>query len=122
MAHSDPITFRDYAVFLRRYLKGRQHLVLVLAVILFINIGLQIYNPQILRRFIDAATSGQPVEQLIWMGLTFIAIAFSHQLINVAGGLCHREPGLGYYQRPAPGPGPAYPGIGYVFPHRSYPW
>jgi ABC-type multidrug transport system fused ATPase/permease subunit len=83
MARTDPITFRDYAAFLRRYLKGRLHLVLVLAVILFINIGLQIYNPQILRRFIDAATSGQPVEQLIRMGLTFIAIAFGHQLINV---------------------------------------
>ena len=37
------------------------------------------------------------------------------------GGLYYRKPGLGCYQRCAPGPGSLYPRAGYVFPHRSYP-
>ena len=78
-----PITSRDYARFLARYLKPRFPLVLALAVVLFINIGLSVYNPQILRSFIDQATAGAERSGLTNLALLFIGIAVASQLINL---------------------------------------
>ncbi len=59
------------------------HLVLFLGVSLFINIGLQLINPQIMRSFIDTARAGGAASALTRMALTFIAIAVGQQLIGV---------------------------------------
>lgn len=77
------ISLRDYASFMTRYLRGRLHLVAILSVGLFTNIGLQILNPQILRRFIDLAQEGGERALLVRLALTFIGIAITNQLLNV---------------------------------------
>jgi ABC-type multidrug transport system fused ATPase/permease subunit len=58
-------------------------LVALLAVLLFGNIGLQLINPQIMRRFIDAALAGQDLEGLTTMALSFIGVALLQQIISV---------------------------------------
>ncbi len=73
----------EYAGFLRRYLLPRWALLIPLGVCLFINIGLMLYNPQILRSFIDTATAGGEARVLTRMALTFIAIAVAQQLVNI---------------------------------------
>jgi ABC-type multidrug transport system fused ATPase/permease subunit len=45
---------------------------------------LQLLNPQILRRFIDAAVAGAPTSQLVAAALAFLAIALVQQGISVA--------------------------------------
>jgi ATP-binding cassette subfamily B protein len=77
------ITVGEYARFLRRYLQARLRLVVFLGITLFINIGLQIYNPQIMRRFIDSAMAGGEASLLTRLALTFIGIAVFHQLLGV---------------------------------------
>ncbi|RPJ39142.1 MAG: ABC transporter ATP-binding protein, partial [Chloroflexi bacterium] len=77
------IGFREYARFLARYMKPRMHLVLALGVTLFINIGLMLVNPQILRSFIDLAMAGGAPSALTRMALTFIGVAVLQQLIGV---------------------------------------
>ena len=69
--------------FLRKYLQPRLHLVLFLGVVLFISIGLQILNPQILRIFIDTAQAGGDPNALTSLGFVFIGIAVFHQLLGV---------------------------------------
>jgi ATP-binding cassette, subfamily B, bacterial len=77
------ISLREYAVFLRRYLQKRIPLVIGLGVVLFIGIGLQLINPQILRAFIDSARAGAENNILMRLALTFIGVAVSQQLVNV---------------------------------------
>ncbi len=77
------ITTKEYARFLRQYLTPRWHLVLTLAITLFIHIGLQLINPQILRSFIDTASVGGAMEMLTRLALIFIAVAVTNQLIGV---------------------------------------
>lgn len=77
------ITTKEYARFLRQYLTPSWRLVLTLAITLFIHIGLQLVNPQILRSFIDTASAGGAMETLTNMALIFIAVAVSNQLISV---------------------------------------
>jgi ABC-type multidrug transport system fused ATPase/permease subunit len=57
---------------------------LVLAVLLFSNIGLALANPQILRAFIDSATSGAGLDTLGRLGLLFLAVALATQAVSVA--------------------------------------
>lgn len=77
------ISFREYARFLRRYMAAKVPLVIGLGITLFISIGLQLVNPQVLRSFIDTASAGAESNQLTSLALTFIAVAVSQQLINV---------------------------------------
>jgi ATP-binding cassette subfamily B protein len=77
------ISFGEYALFLRRYLRARLSLVTGLGFILLINIGLQLINPQILRSFIDAASAGAENSNLVRLALFFIGVAFSQQIVNV---------------------------------------
>jgi ATP-binding cassette, subfamily B, bacterial len=58
--------------------------VLVLALFLLTAIGLRILNPQIIRRFLDAATAGEPLTNLSLAALTFLGLALIVQLLSVA--------------------------------------
>lgn len=80
---SSTITFHEYAAILSRYLRGRVHLVLFLALVLFVSIGLQIINPQIMRSFIDMARAGEELTVLTQTALLFIFIAIAQQLVGV---------------------------------------
>ena len=67
-----------------RYLRPQWRGVLVLGIVLFASIGLQLINPQILRRFIDTARSGAPLDTLTTIALVFIGVVVLGQALTVA--------------------------------------
>ena len=68
---------------LRRYLLPQWRRVAALAALLALTIGLQLANPQILRRFVDDAAAGAPVEALGRLALLFLAAALLLQVATV---------------------------------------
>jgi ATP-binding cassette subfamily B protein len=54
-----------------------------LTVLLLTSIGLQVVNPQIMRRFVDAATSGQASSVLVAAALSFMVLVIVQQVLNV---------------------------------------
>jgi ABC-type multidrug transport system fused ATPase/permease subunit len=73
-----------YGPMLRAYLLPRWRWVGLLALLLGAGIGAQLANPQILRAFVDSATGGEPLEQLVRLAVIFLAVAVVGQLIGVA--------------------------------------
>lgn len=69
--------------FLMQYLRTQKTSVLLLSLSLVVGIGLQLINPQITRYFIDEATKGATVNNLIIAALMFIAVAFVGQLVKL---------------------------------------
>ncbi len=71
-----------------RYILGylRPHAVAValLAALLALGIGFQLYVPQILRAFIDGAREGSTVAELTTLALRFLAVALVGQLADAA--------------------------------------
>lgn len=78
------IPLRDYWSLLARYLRTQRVKVTLLALLLFGTIGLQLINPQIVRRFIDAAQGGQSTATLLWLALLFLAAALGAYLLRLA--------------------------------------
>jgi ATP-binding cassette subfamily B protein len=78
------IPLRQYWDLLARHIKPQKGRFLLLTVLLLSSIGLQIVNPQIVRRFIDAVSAGAAIDMLVLMGLTFIGIALLQQVIGVS--------------------------------------
>jgi ABC-type multidrug transport system fused ATPase/permease subunit len=81
-----PLTsqFPGRATLLTTYLRPQRSRVAILAALLLSSIGLQLYNPQILRRFIDSATAGAALQTLINAAILFIVVALAQQLTSVA--------------------------------------
>jgi ATP-binding cassette subfamily B protein len=77
------VSSRQYARFLRHYLRPHRALVSALGVALSVSIGLQLLNPQILRVFIDTARAGGASSVLTRLALTFIGVAVVQQLTGV---------------------------------------
>ena len=80
------IPFKSYWQLLARYLRPRRLRVLVLAVLLFGSIALELINPQIIRFFIDTATSGRAevFSTLLVAGIAYIGLAILHQSMRLA--------------------------------------
>ena len=79
------ISFRQYRELLVRYLGPQRPLVLLLALLLFTNLGLQLVNPQILRRFIDSIGADTALGELIALALVFVGVALVQQVVSVFG-------------------------------------
>jgi ATP-binding cassette subfamily B protein len=77
------IPVRSYWNLLSAYLRNQRARTIVLALILFTGIALQVINPQIIRNFIDRATSGDSTDNLIPIALVFMTIAVVYQALNV---------------------------------------
>jgi ABC-type multidrug transport system fused ATPase/permease subunit len=77
------ISLKQYEDLLIKYLRPQKSRVWWLALLLFANIGLQLVNPQIMRRFIDAALAGAETESLTALALFFIGVALVQQLVAV---------------------------------------
>ena len=73
---------RRYFELFLRYVGPEWRRALLLAVLLFVTIGLQLANPQLLRRFIDSALAGSDVPTLVTIALLFMAIAFVTQVLD----------------------------------------
>jgi ATP-binding cassette, subfamily B, bacterial len=72
-----------YFALLSEYLRPQSRRVLILAVLLFASVGLQLLNPQILRTFIDTATTQGAQHDLFMAALLFIGVALAHQALSV---------------------------------------
>lgn len=75
---------RPYYHFFKTYVWPQRLLAVLLAIFLFTNIGLQLANPQLLRRFIDSAQAGSNMQELAQTAVFFILIAIASQLLTVA--------------------------------------
>ena len=69
---------------LATYLRPQWRRSVVLTALLFIGIGLELGNPQILRAFIDSAVGGAEINQLLAIGLVFLLVALATQVVTVA--------------------------------------
>jgi ATP-binding cassette subfamily B protein len=72
-----------YSTLLSDHLKPQFRRVILLAVLLFVDIELQLINPQIIRRFIDTVRSDTPLEVLTSIALLFIGVSLIQQVISV---------------------------------------
>ncbi len=77
-------TVKNNVSLLLVYLKPQYHKVLLLAASLIIGIGLQVFNPQVLRFFIDTAVSSGATSTLIGAGILFIAAGIANQMVSIA--------------------------------------
>ena len=77
------IPLKQYWDLLARHIKPQKGRFLLLTVLLLSSIGLQVVNPQIVRAFIDAVSSGQATDILAMMALAFIGIALLQQAVAV---------------------------------------
>ncbi len=75
------LSLRRYIDLLVNYLRPQWGKTLVMIVLLFAGVGLQLLNPQILRYFIDTATSGSTATELIYTALLFIGVALLNQAV-----------------------------------------
>lgn len=75
---------RPYLDLLRRYLRPQRGAVLLLAALVLGGIGLQLANPQLIRRFLDAAEQGRSLQTLLRIGALFMVIALAAQGLRLA--------------------------------------
>jgi ATP-binding cassette, subfamily B, bacterial len=77
------ITFRDYGEILVRYLRPLRGQVAGLALLLLVSTGLQLTSPQLVRMFIDQATTGAALGALIMLALFFLGVTLLVQVATV---------------------------------------
>lgn len=71
--------------FLAKYLRPQWRMAVLMAFLLFTNIGLELFNPQVLKYFIDAFSRGKvPFSTLLLVGVAFICIALVNQAVAIA--------------------------------------
>jgi len=78
------VSLKHYWALLADHIKPQKARFALLAILLLGSIGLQLINPQIVRRFIDSAQRGESVENLLYAALAFIAIALVQQGVAVS--------------------------------------
>jgi ATP-binding cassette subfamily B protein len=77
------IPLKQYWDLLYRYLRPQSLRVFLLFILLLTNITLRLINPQIMRYFIDAATTGGELQNLLDAGMLFISIAIASQILAI---------------------------------------
>jgi ATP-binding cassette subfamily B protein len=77
------IPWRRYWELLAKHITPQKGRFIALSVLLLTNIGLQVVNPQIMRFFVDAATTGRGTQALALSALAFIGLAILQQAIGV---------------------------------------
>jgi ATP-binding cassette subfamily B protein len=78
------IPVRAYLRLLRTYLRPLRPRVVALGILLGSAIACQAANPQLIRAFIDRATSGSALGGLLTLAVGFTALAVGNQVFNVA--------------------------------------
>jgi ABC-type multidrug transport system fused ATPase/permease subunit len=78
------IPVRSYFRLLVEYLRPLRLRVILLTAVLLVSIALQLLNPQIVKVFIDRATTGASSDALVPLAIWFIVIAVAHQAFSVA--------------------------------------
>jgi ABC-type multidrug transport system fused ATPase/permease subunit len=80
------LQFKQYRDLLLKYLKPQWPRALFLLLLLLINMGLALFNPQMIRIFIDTISSGGAISSLISTALLFLVIAVLNQCVAVCEG------------------------------------
>ncbi|MDP2873629.1 MAG: ABC transporter ATP-binding protein [Bacillota bacterium] len=89
------IPLREYFALLQRYLRPQGRKVGALAALLAAATGLQLIIPQILRAFIDGATSGAELETLVRTAVIFIIAGVLHQGVSAGSRYLGEDVGWG---------------------------
>jgi ATP-binding cassette, subfamily B, bacterial len=77
------IPLKSYWDILSSYVGRRKPMFALTAILIFTGIGLQLFNPQIMRRVIDGATSGAETSVLLSAAILFVVIAVVQQAVGV---------------------------------------
>src|SRR5205807_6058658 len=77
------LPLKKYLKLLVNYLRPQSRRTLLMGLLLLTSIGLQLANPQVLRYFIDTATSGGTAPSLMVAALLFIGIALTNQAVSI---------------------------------------
>ncbi len=77
------IPVRAYLRLLIDYLRPQRMRVALLAVLLLVVIALQLFNPQLIARFLDGAVAGASISELLPYAVWFMIIAVIHQGLSV---------------------------------------
>jgi ABC-type multidrug transport system fused ATPase/permease subunit len=78
------LSFKSYWNLLSEHIRPQKGQFVLLAAMLFGSIGLRIFAPQIMRRFIDSALAGETLQTLTWTAIAFIGIALIQQVVAVS--------------------------------------
>ena len=78
------LSFRSYWNLLSDHIRPQKGRFILLAFLMLGSIGLRIYAPQIMRKFIDSALAGEALSSLTWTAVTFISIALIQQAVAVS--------------------------------------
>ena len=82
------IPLKQYWTLLIDYLRPQWAMALILALLLLTNIALQLVNPQIMRTFIDVATttaaSAETAKTLLRASLLFMGVGLAQQIVSLA--------------------------------------
>ncbi|MEK6753178.1 MAG: ABC transporter ATP-binding protein [Chloroflexota bacterium] len=78
------LSFKSYWNLLSEHIRPQKGRFVLLAAMLFGSIGLRIFAPQIMRRFIDSALAGETLQTLTWTAIAFIGIALIQQVVAVS--------------------------------------
>jgi ATP-binding cassette, subfamily B, bacterial len=77
------LSFKSYWNLLSDHIRPQRGRFTLLAVMLFGSIGLRIFAPQIMRRFIDSALAGEALSILTWTAVAFIGVALLQQGVHI---------------------------------------
>ena len=78
------VPFKSYWNLLSEHIRPQKGRFILLATLLFGSIGLRVFAPQIMRKFIDSALAGEALQTLTWTAITFIGVALIQQMIAVS--------------------------------------
>jgi len=78
------VPFRQYWQLLARHIRPQMGRFILLGVLLFSGIGMRVVSPQIVRYFIDTASSGGDQALLIQAAVWFIIVALLQQILAVS--------------------------------------
>ncbi|MCP5097192.1 MAG: ABC transporter ATP-binding protein, partial [Chloroflexi bacterium] len=73
----------SYKSLLLNYLRPQKGAVMLLTVLILVSITLQLVNPQLVRRFLDAVETGRDLQSLIGTAVIFMTIAILAQAIKL---------------------------------------
>lgn len=77
------LSLRSYWNLLSDHIRPQRGRFILLAAMLFGSIGLRIFAPQIMRRFIDSALAGEALQTLTWTAIAFISVALIQQGVHI---------------------------------------
>jgi ATP-binding cassette, subfamily B, bacterial len=84
MIMNEDVSFRQYSSLLVTYLRPQGKLVTLLSLLVLGGIGLQLLNPQLVRRFLDGVETGQNIGELMTTAVLFTLIALTAQGLKLA--------------------------------------